>query len=194
MFLSSSPLPVFVLTSNKSLWPYQGISVKTHFLLNKIINKNIRKYLFVIVWAILSWRPYTWPYLHCLQYCFSLHFSLIYIIQYTVFWVHFLYHLSISIINWWKGKPSGSKACTRKQQPRLLHCTKGPKHVLDAVLIMQTGPYTLLLKKLKVRKKKTKPCLILLTRMYLNTNLEYVQCFVQKLLCGVNFEPNNGIN
>ena len=27
--------------------------------------------------------------------------------------------LKISVfLNWWKGKPSGSKACTRKQQPR----------------------------------------------------------------------------
>ena len=45
--------------------------------------------------------------------------------HYTTIWTQYddgqlWYLLSVSVekLNWWKGKPSGSIACTRKQQPR----------------------------------------------------------------------------
>ena len=35
------------------------------------------------------------------------------------FWLSYIYKFLIYLIkNWWKGKPSGNIACTRKQQPR----------------------------------------------------------------------------
>jgi len=42
-------------------------------------------------------------------------------------WCTFSYKLQSIIINWWKGKPSGSIACTRKQQPRFYWSIK---HIL----------------------------------------------------------------
>jgi len=42
----------------------------------------------------------------------------------------FLDTFSVPIINWWKGKPSGSIACTRKQQPRFYwNCSSVQNHI-----------------------------------------------------------------
>jgi len=73
---------------------------------------SFKHYLIIL---FLLWYIFIFTYVFC-YFCIS------------YVWMLLLFHLwviryqkkklKITIINWWKGKPSGSIACTRKQQPR----------------------------------------------------------------------------
>ena len=63
------------------------------------------------------WYEKVLPNKHCLILTLIVvdYFFLLYVLILDLMW-----HNSFCLyINWWKGKPSGSIACTRKQQPRL---------------------------------------------------------------------------